>query len=78
MFFLHVNNKFISHSLKKLLLVFGLLKSYSRKKLSCVEHDQTLCPLLVHDTIAALTATDWIARLHLVVAVTFWKDSMRF
>lgn len=43
--------------------------------LSSVEDDQTLCPLLVHDTIATFTTTDGISRLHLVITMTFWNEN---
>lgn len=39
--------------------------------LSGVEDDESLCALLVHDSVSTLTATNRISGFHLIIAVAF-------
>ena len=44
------------------------------RQLSGIEHDQTLGPLLVHDSVAALPAPDGVPRSDLVLGVALTAD----
>ena len=57
--------------MKKMLSFLWLMRFDS---LSCIEHDQSLGSLLVHDPVAALSAPDSVPGSDLVLAVTLATD----